>query len=75
MFFALRKTIKRHKEEKNRRKEQQAAMHNGVQNANTANMYGNPQQQAQSAPQDISRNASQGGVQNADNTQNNQNNQ
>ena len=50
-------------------------MHNGVQNVNTANMYGNPQQQAQSAPQNISRNASQDETQNVDNMHNNQNNQ
>lgn len=72
LFFALRKTIKEHKEEKKRRKEQQAAMHSGVQNANTANMYGNAQQQVQSAPQDTSQNALPGETQNAGHSQDNQ---
>lgn len=44
LFFALRKTIKKHREEKKRIKEQQAA-YSGVQNANTANRYDNFQQQ------------------------------
>ncbi len=44
LFFALRKTIKKHREEKKRIKEQQAA-YGGVQNANTANRYDNFQQQ------------------------------
>jgi len=46
LFFALRKTIKRHREEKKRMKEQQAAMYSGMQNTNTANTYENMQQQA-----------------------------
>lgn len=54
LFFALRKTIKRHREEKKRMKEQQAAMYSGVQNANTANMYDNRQQQT---PQNESQSA------------------
>lgn len=55
LFFALRKTIKRHREEKKRMKEQQAAMYSGVysgvQNANTANMYDNQQQTPQNESQ------------------------
>lgn len=59
LFFALRKTIKRHREEKKRMKEQQAAMYSGVQNANTANMYDNQQQtlQNESQNEDHSSNA------------------
>lgn len=72
LLFALRKTIKRHKEEKKRRKEQQAAMYSGVQNANTANRYGNPPQQTQSVPQDTSQNAPSGETQNAGHSQDNQ---
>lgn len=56
LFFALRKTIKRHREEKKRMKERQAAMYSGVQNANTANIYDNRQQQT---PQNESQNADQ----------------
>lgn len=73
LFFVLRKTIKEHKAEKKRRKEHQAAMHSGVQNANTANMYGNAQQQqAQSAPQGTSQNALPDETQNAGHSQDNQ---
>lgn len=57
LFFALRNTIKRHREEKKRMKEQQAAMYSGVQNANTANMYDNQQQTLQNESQNADHSA------------------
>lgn len=46
LFLALRKTIKRHREEKKCRK-QQTAVYSGVQDVNTANMHDNQQQNAE----------------------------
>ncbi len=59
VFFALRKTMKKRREEKERMAQQQGAMNNGVQNANNATIYGTMQQPSQNASQNVSQNPTQ----------------